>query len=65
MTGAQTDPVDERAAALERAHQHTLTWLASLDERPVPPQAEIAELVAALGTELRSVEALRRAAAEA
>ena len=44
---AQTDAVDERDAALERAHQHTLEWLASLDERPGPP---------------RSVEALRRAA---
>lgn len=44
--------MDERAAALERAHQHTLTWLASLDERPVPPRAGVEALVEALGTEL-------------
>lgn len=44
--------MDERAAALERAHQHTLTWLASLDERPVPPRAGVEALVEALGAEL-------------
>lgn len=44
--------MDERAAALERAHQHTLTWLAGLDERPVPPRVDVAALVEALGTGL-------------
>lgn len=44
--------MDERAAALERAHQHTLTWLASLDERPVPPRADVHSLVEALGPDL-------------
>ena len=44
--------MDERAAALERAHQHTLDWLASLDERPVPPRADVTELIEALGAEL-------------
>ena len=39
-------------AALDRAHAHTLAWLASLDKRPVPPQATVAEVVAALGTDL-------------
>ena len=48
----QTEPVDERAAALRRAHEHSLTWLASLDERPVPPRADTPELIEALGTEL-------------
>ena len=44
--------MDERAAALERAHQHTLEWLAGLDERPVPPRADVPALVEALGAEL-------------
>lgn len=39
----------ERDAALEVALRHTRTWLASLDERPVPPQAQVEALVAALG----------------
>ena len=39
-------------AALDRAHAHALDWLASLDRRPVPPRASIAEVVKALGTEL-------------
>ncbi|MET1059711.1 MAG: aminotransferase class V-fold PLP-dependent enzyme [Nocardioides sp.] len=39
-------------AALDRAHAHALEWLASLDSRPVPPRASIAEVVEALGTEL-------------
>ncbi len=41
---------DERVAALQRAHQLALAWLDSLDSRPVPPQATIEQLVAALGT---------------
>ena len=38
--------------ALEVAHEHALHWLGSLGERPVPPQASIEEVVAALGPEL-------------
>lgn len=38
--------------ALERAHALALTWLASLEERGVPPTATIPEVVARLGTEL-------------
>jgi glutamate/tyrosine decarboxylase-like PLP-dependent enzyme len=44
--------MDDRAAALARAHEHALAWLVSLAERPVPPQASVAEVIAALGTEL-------------
>src|SRR6188472_209002 len=39
-------------AALDRAHALALEWLASLDSRPVPPRASIAEVTEALGTEL-------------
>ena len=39
-------------AALDRAHALALEWLASLDDRPVPPQASVAEVVEALGPEL-------------
>ncbi|UUZ59937.1 pyridoxal phosphate-dependent decarboxylase family protein [Nocardioides sp. B-3] len=38
--------------ALDRAHAHALTRLASLDERAVPPRATVAELVERLGTDL-------------
>ncbi len=44
--------MDQHAAALERAHHHALEWLASLDRRPVPPQASVEEVAKALGTEL-------------
>ena len=44
--------MDDRDAALARAHEHATTWLASLDTRPVPPQASVAEVVARLGSEL-------------
>ena len=44
--------MDQTTAALERAHELTLDWLASLDTRPVPPQATIEEVVAALGEKL-------------
>ena len=39
-------------AALARAHEHALRWLDSLDTRPVTPQANIDEVVGALGTVL-------------
>ena len=38
--------------ALDRAHALTLTWLASLAERGVPPTATVADVVARLGTDL-------------
>jgi len=38
--------------ALDRAHALALEWLATLDRRPVPPQASIAEVTEALGTSL-------------
>lgn len=44
--------MDERAAALERAHEHALAWLGSLEERPVPPQASVEQVEKALGREL-------------
>jgi glutamate/tyrosine decarboxylase-like PLP-dependent enzyme len=44
--------MDQTTTALERAHELTLDWLATLDTRPVPPQASIEEVVAALGEAL-------------
>ena len=44
--------MDEYSAALDRAHLHALDWLASLEDRPVPPQASIDEVASALGTTL-------------
>jgi glutamate/tyrosine decarboxylase-like PLP-dependent enzyme len=38
--------------ALRRAHELSLRWLASVDDRPVPAQASIADVAAALGREL-------------
>ena len=39
-----------RNAALERARQHALAWLDSLEDRPVPPRATVDEVAKALGT---------------
>ena len=44
--------MDEYVAALDRAHRHTLDWLASLPDRPVPPRTGIDEVVEALGPAL-------------
>jgi glutamate/tyrosine decarboxylase-like PLP-dependent enzyme len=44
--------VDDRESALARAHEHAVSWLASLDSRPVPPQATVEEVVERLGTTL-------------
>ncbi len=44
--------MDQHSAALDRAHRHALDWLSSLDERPVPPQASIDQVVQALGAVL-------------
>jgi hypothetical protein len=41
--------MDERESALQVAHRRTLQWLGTLDDRPVPPQASIEEVAAALG----------------
>ena len=42
----------DRAAALPVAVEHAQRWLDSLDDRPVPPQAQVEELVERLGTTL-------------
>ncbi|MDF9876671.1 pyridoxal phosphate-dependent decarboxylase family protein [Cellulosimicrobium cellulans] len=44
--------MDDRDAALLRAHEHAAAWLDSLATRPVPPRASVADVVAALGTDL-------------
>jgi glutamate/tyrosine decarboxylase-like PLP-dependent enzyme len=44
--------MDERVAALARAEDHALTWLARLRDRAVAPQATVAAVVARLGTDL-------------
>ncbi|HEY0775475.1 MAG TPA: aminotransferase class V-fold PLP-dependent enzyme [Nocardioidaceae bacterium] len=44
--------MDQQTAALERAHQLALDWLSSLEDRPVPPQADVEQVTQALGTEL-------------
>ncbi|HET6560824.1 MAG TPA: pyridoxal-dependent decarboxylase [Marmoricola sp.] len=44
--------MDEHSAALEHAHRHALDWLASLDRRPVPGRASVAEVAEALGEKL-------------
>ncbi len=36
-------------AALARAHDHAVSWLASLADRPVPPQSSVEQIVARLG----------------
>lgn len=48
----EMDSSPDAAEALARAHEHALSWLATLPDRPVPPTASVAEVVAALGTEL-------------
>ena len=43
---------EDRGRALPVAAEHAHRWLASLEDRPVPPQAQVEELVERLGTEL-------------
>ncbi|MFD7614175.1 pyridoxal phosphate-dependent decarboxylase family protein [Streptomyces sp. NPDC059828] len=43
---------DPREAALRRAYDHAVRWLASLSERRIPARASVEEVVRALGTEL-------------
>jgi glutamate/tyrosine decarboxylase-like PLP-dependent enzyme len=44
--------VSERGEALPVAAGHARRWLDSLDDRPVPPQAQVEEVLERLGTEL-------------
>jgi len=44
--------MDQNWAALDRAHLHTVDWLASLDDRRVPAQASIEQVREALGASL-------------
>ena len=37
--------MDPAAGALDRAHTHALRWLDSLSGRPVPPRADVAEVI--------------------
>jgi glutamate/tyrosine decarboxylase-like PLP-dependent enzyme len=41
--------MEERGAALERAHRHAEEWLRSLTDRPVPPSVDADEVVRRLG----------------
>ncbi|MFD9405766.1 pyridoxal phosphate-dependent decarboxylase family protein [Streptomyces sp. NPDC059989] len=41
--------MDAREAALRRAHDHAVRWLASLSDRRVPARASVEEIVRALG----------------
>ncbi len=47
-----TESAPERDAALSVAIEHAQRWLKSLDDRPVPPQAQVESLVERLGTRL-------------
>jgi glutamate/tyrosine decarboxylase-like PLP-dependent enzyme len=47
-----TDEAPVAAEPLARAHEHALRWLASLDDRDVPPRASAAQVADALGREL-------------
>lgn len=42
----------DRYIALDHANRHANRWLETLATRPVPPRASVAEVTAALGTEL-------------
>ena len=50
--GAATAAPGATSAALPVAVEHAQRWLDSLDDRPVPPQAQVEELVERLGTAL-------------
>jgi glutamate/tyrosine decarboxylase-like PLP-dependent enzyme len=41
--------MEARSAALDRAREHAMTWLGSLDDRRVPPTADADEIVRRLG----------------
>ena len=44
--------MSDRGEALPVAFEHARRWLDSLEDRPVPPQAQVEELVERLGTDL-------------
>ncbi|SKB10092.1 pyridoxal phosphate-dependent decarboxylase family protein [Aeromicrobium choanae] len=46
------DRPPDTSEALARAHEHALSWLATLPDRPVPPAASVADVIAALGADL-------------
>ena len=52
MTLEPTKLDPSRDPALDRAHEHARRWLASLDDRPVSPQADADAIDDALGREL-------------
>jgi hypothetical protein len=41
--------MEARSAALNRARDHAMSWLESLDERPVPARVDAEEMVRRLG----------------
>jgi glutamate/tyrosine decarboxylase-like PLP-dependent enzyme len=45
-------PSGDFDAPLDRAHRHARDWLGTLADRPVPPRAGVADVVAALGPDL-------------
>ena len=45
----KTGPMSEHEAALKRAHDHATGWLASLSDRPVPPQVGVDAVAESLG----------------
>ncbi len=47
-----TARLDQYAAALDRARHHVESWLASMPDRPVPPQATVDEVAKVLGDAL-------------
>ncbi len=53
--GDEVDRSPDAAEVLDRAHEHALRWLATLPDRAVPPAASVADVVAALGSELPDV----------
>jgi glutamate/tyrosine decarboxylase-like PLP-dependent enzyme len=52
MRSADTGSMTDRHLALDHAARHTDRWLDSLASRPVPAQASVPEIIAALGSEL-------------
>ena len=52
VSTVKTQAMDQHSAALDTAHRRALDWLSSLDDRPVPPQASIDQVMQALGAAL-------------
>lgn len=48
----EMEPSPDASKALARAHEHALSWLAGLPDRPVPPASSVADVIEALGPEL-------------